>query len=1025
MYAPVMPAVMGARACADPAAAKPRLTHLNVRTPFADPAQVPDSMPPSPTTAVSPRASHDGSTASRHELSATGSASYGTPVATPSVGQSWMSANSAFVTPNSLASAVSGASFMSAADTLPGHSLHHSAAANPEASSAVVPSAVLPHTPRLGPPPGSPPAWQGPREAEPAVVIEVDDFSVHSAAGGPGASVAVHIQDVAAWEAGAVRDGEEHSGGGPARGPTGVFSRPRGPHILHSAAAAAATTAGGAWPPSSARGPGSVAMHPRSGPGVLPLTPSIVGSDRGHSAALPGQPATPSPFRLPQIRSRPGSGTLPRNDSLPRSARRSSQLSRCSSLSLLHVQSRPSPFTSPAPFDAPQYGPPPLVSITSRVAPMRTDVDVTPLTVTVTPRLIQFAVSCGKPFEKLLPAAPPATALQLPAASALVAAADAAVDAALPAQTLSLRMHGVAVRVLLPSPGETTDSQSEVVANVSVDEVRCELGSISDPHRISRLLEDLRTAHAFEEEREAPSGGQRRRAALPLGVDSAAAGGLAGELWQHAGAASAVRLPAAALAAALTVPMHARVAEVALGMHERWSGSGYEEAGDWDMPDGMHDAADAAPLLTIAAADATVCMPSAQFAPADADGEVVTARATITHDDVRRGQRAMEASEKLAADIELCSGGQASAARSVPWLQVHGALQDVWVRVAGTCMEQACLDATLATASCSYSTPPPDTYSGGGVNTAVPSDAWAACSVNVSDFSVAQVGGKLDSVLPAIALFVPGGIRMATLRAVRVHAAVDPMSGAPQQLAGEACGLQVMADPPVATQSGFWDSAAGTSVSVIGATGEGFARPSGHDDGSAHRPWPGVVAQESLLRVAFVAADGADVPAVINVLVRNACVSTLFISEIITLVQSNSAPSDGGEQSGSPPDDHGTEPSEQSHTASPCICVEIVGCELAAPAPPGRPARGGEGPAGGAALRIGRTRVVLHGGWLQDKQAAAVASLTVMQRSVRQADWLKSVASEQLRQGMQIGLGGACCAACCVLCAGRRPSGLN
>lgn len=978
---------------------------MNVRTPFADPAQAPMSQPPSPSAAPSPlaaHASHGNSTASDPDMSVTGSLSYGTPVATPSAGRSWI-AGSAFVTPTSLVSAASGTSWMSAADTLATSGLHQSAALAPEAT--LVDTAARQLTPRLGSavPPDSPSAqvWRRPRAAQPAVIVEVDDINVQSAAGVPDASVAAHIQEVAAWETGALCAADERASWSPCRAQAGVFSVARGTKLLHSVASSA-------WPPPSARGPHSSAS-------AMSRTPSMAGSDRGPSSSIPGQPTPASPFRLPHVRPRPSSGALARHDTLPRSARPSSHLSRSGSLSLLQVQSRSSPFTSAAAFGAPQFGPPPLVSISTCMSPMHSEIDITPLTVTITPRLMEFALKSGEPFERLLPQPVQPTALPLPPQGALVAAADAALELAAAPKTVSLRVRGVAVGVVLSTPSPAASAAGcEIVPHLSVDEVRLETGSVSDPCRIARLRDDLRTAHAYD------CLGTMHVSGHYFGVSSAACSGpdvradagegLAGELWVHAGAAGAVRLPDAALAAALTVPLHASAVEVSVGVHERAGGIGVDDAGDWYMPDGMHDVTAAVPVLTVSAAEVAARLPAAQFCPVDAEAKVTAVRGTVTMADVARVHQVREAVEKLAAGIAPGWGSSvATDAYSAPWLQVRGVVEDVWLRVAGACAEDACVDATLTTASCSYDTPVPSTRSRSRGRTAAEPRAWVTCTVHVNDLAVAQVSGKLEAVLPAAAPFVPGGMRAATLRAVRVHVSMDPLTGAPLRLAGEACGLSVTADPPVSARSGFWDAAAGADVCVIGActsSGSGHRCSTDVSSGGAPGLAASKAATEAVIRFEFTApgisCGGAPTSAVTAattaVLLRNVRVSTLFLAEVFALIDAKSPTEDGrrGTADGRPR-------AAEAGGSAACVSVEIVGCELVSLAQPAGAVRGSDGD---AAVKLGRVRVIWHPGLLDDHHAVATAALAEVRMCACQAEGLKGVPAEQVALALGGALGG-------------------
>lgn len=942
-------------------------------------------------------------------MSATGSPSYGTPMATPSAGRSWVagSGNSVFVTPNSLVSAASGTSWMSAADTLPATGMHQSAVFAAEA--AVVDAAPRLHTPRLGPPlpPDSPTAheWRRPRAVQAAVIVEVDDFNIQGAVGAPDTSVALHIQEVGAWEAGVLCVADGRASWSPPRGQGAVFSGARGTKLLHSVAASPA------WPPPSARGPRSVAS-------TLSRAPSMAGLDRVPSASAAGQQAPASPFRLPHVRPRPSSAALSRQDTLPRSARRSSShLSRSGSLSLLQVQHRSSPFTSTATFDAPQFGPPPLVSISTCLSPMHSDIDITPLTVTVTPRLVEFAIKCGEPFERLLPQPEPATALPLPAPAALAAAADAAVDLAAAPQTVSLRVRGVAVGVLLAAPGPASAAGCLVVPHLSVDEVRVNVGSVADTVRVARLHDDLRTAHAHNRIGAMHVSGHSvgGSSTVNSGPDRGAGvgEGLAGELWAHAGAAGAVRLPDEALAAALTVPLHAVVAEVSIGLHERAGGVAVDDEGDWYVPDGMHDVTASVPVLTVSAAEVTARIPAAQFCPVDAGAKVTGVRGTVTLDDVARVQQVQEAAEKLAADVAPgWDGKMSTGASSAPWLQVRGVLDDMWLRVAGVCADDACVDATLTHANCSYDTPVPGARGhrcGGSKSTTVP-HAWATCAVHINGLSVAQVSGKLEAVLPSAVPFVPSGIRSAMLRAVSLHVAVDPMTGTLQRLVGEACGLRVTADPLVSARSGFWDAAAGANVCVIGACA--LLPHSDHccaDAISGRAPAPAAptaAAPESKIRFDFAApgssGGGSPTPAVTAartaVLLHNVRVSTLFLAEVSAVVDAISPTEDRGRSSAG-----GGQRAADVDGPPACVSVEIVGCELVAPV---QPAGGVREPGGDAAVKIGRVRVLTHPGWLDDEHAAAAAALADMRACARQAEWLKCVPADGLAMALRESLGG-------------------
>lgn len=982
----------------------PAMPRLKVRTPFADPAQAPGSEPPSPSIALSGGASSPAADADADAtLSPTGSGSYCTPVATPSAGAPWLaaSANSTFLTPQSLVSAVSGTSWMSAADTLPTPALMHASEAS--LSDAGLAGGAT-SAPRLPPPwlseaegpPSSQPSWKQPRAALPAVIVEIDDMHVHTAAGTSHAAVAVHIQDVSAWEAAALvsADGSVGSGLGAPGGSAAVFRGPRGTQIFHS------TSQRASWPPRSAHGPGSVAA-------ALSGSASVAGSDRGGSGAVPG---SFWPLHTP---SRPSSGVLPRHDSLPRSSRRSGHLSRSASLSLLQVQTRPASFSA-AGMDSPPYGPRPLISISKCMDPMRTEVEVAPLNVTATPRLVEFAAKCAGPFARLLPTPAPPTALLLPPACALAVAADAAAETANPCQTVKIRLRALDVGIVLHASGE--DASAPITPWVFVEDLMITQGSVCDPSRIARLRGDLEFAHACAAlARWSGSGSVSADsgASLPGGVSSAG-DGLAAVMWMHAGAERAVRLPHAALESALTVPMNVLVTEVAVGMHERTSEAAEDEGGDWYMPGSMLDAASLSPLLAVSSVQVTACMPVAAFAAVEADIGVKGIRGTLMQQDVQRALHVVGAAEKLAP------GGGAGGVREqqrVPWLHVRGQVEDVWLRAAGTSAEEACIDAALGRVRCSYHTPGPAAEPGLG-------NACAACVLRVSDLSVTQVTGKLAGVFPDV--IAPTGIRTVALRALAVRLAVDTTVRRVWQAVGEALGLRVTADPPAATQSGFWDAAAGADVCVIGAA------VSHRDDEHAAPPVLGVGVDggESVIRFAYSmhqgtrvsgqgSISGAHVDAiagnpVTSVLLCNLRVSTLFLAEIAALGSMNGSSNDGADVPDKP---KATPPTAEGAAPDACVSVDIVCCELAAPAPAGPPGdvRAPEG--GEATLRLGRVRVVSHPGCMREDAAAAAAAVGAMRTCVRQAECLRDTPSEELVPGgLQSCPGGAFCVLTPKLC---------
>eukprot|EP00892_Ulva_mutabilis_P009193 jgi/Ulvmu1/6646/UM003_0284.1 len=978
--------------------------NIRVATPFEDPGQAPGSRRPSPPATASPLAtgsSHLASVNSNH--SGSGSASFGSPVATPSAGRPWPNSaatSAAFVTPQSMASALSGASWKSAADTWHSIAPHPRAGSTPEATGADPPECASAQQPTSSPESSS--DWKAPRQVEPAVILEADDISM-ATAGMPGGSMTMHVQSVAAWEAGPLCSSGDTAAdvtSSPGQGASTALRGPRGTKLLHSTAASAAWLAG------TARSVATMARAPS-------VAPSVAGSECGLSIAVP--PHRSASSWLLNVRSRPsiGGDVLLRHDSLPHSARRSSTLSRSASLSILQVQgSRTPPFAATAAFDAPQYGPPPLVTVTTCMEPMRTDIVVTPLTVTVTPGLIDFSTRCVKPFQLLLPAAAEPTAMPLPPRTALLAHANAAAEAAVTPQTLSLRMHGLAAGVTLPAPAASQRSGGEEVSSllprIYVGELQMEAGSVCDAERMARMLDDVEVARAHACVASMSSGG--RSSGSGGSMRGGAAGGdgegVAGELWAHAGAGETVRLPHAALAAALTVPMHASVAEVSLGIEEHGGGVWEDEGPDAYLAPMMHDVAATVPLLTLAEASVTACMPAAEFAPVQADVGVSGLRSTVSGEDVTRVQEAVEAGKKLVPQqTAQRGGGPAALQQRPPWLQVRGSLDDVWLRAVGACAGDACIEATLVGASATYTTPGP---SGAGT---VPHHAWATCTVSVRDLALAQLSGKIDAVLPDAAPFVPRGIRRAVLRAASVHVALDAATGELQQLAGEARGVRVTADAPSASQTGFWDASAGGTVCVIGPS-VGWGSPVERaEEASMAQEGPGAAQEggahvEAVVRFAFVAPGTAggsersctEAAAVTSVLICNACVCTLFLAEIMALVDTHSRP-----------DTAPTEGEDTPNEAVDALCtsVEILRSELASPAPVERPHAGIRNSEGSAVLRLGRLCVVVHPGWLEEDMAVARAAVAVMRRCAEQAGWLRRAQQSELAHALRGPLHGA------------------
>lgn len=992
---------------AGPPAVPARLPTLRVATPFEDPDQTPLSQPPSPA-AVSPVVDRGSPIeVSNVDRSGSESLSYGTPVATPSGARTFVStASAAFVTPHSMVSAISGTSWMSAAETLQGTASHLGGSVTPEGTCPEQSAPLPPPRPRS---PDSPEEWRAPRRVEPALIIEVDEVSMQCAAGMHDGSVTVHIQDAGVWEAAPTAGADEGGSASPARGHAAVFRGPRGMKVLHSTAAPC--------PPTTARTPGSMATLSRS--------PSLSATDRGlHLSAPPHRSAS---FRLPNVRPRPSitSDALLRHDSLPHSARRSSHLDRSPSLSLLQVQGSRTPAFPVAPtFDTAPYGPPPLVSVSTCMATMHTGIAVTPFTATITPGLIELGVRFAKPFGQLLPLMSPRTAAPLPPHGALLAAADAAAEVAFAPHTVSLRMHGVSAGVVLPKPNpglKCIQSGATLVPQVFIGEVNVEHGSSCSSARIARMRDDVAVAHAHACAASTFAAGWSSWCDEPSprsGAGSeAGAEGLAGGLWAHAGAAGAVRLPTAALAAALTVPIHATLAEVSLDLHQSAGGVMEDEEADPYAPGVMGSGGAAAgALLMVAEASVTASVPAAQFTSIEVDVRFAGLRSTVTGEDVTRVREAIGAGETLAQLVAPGAGSMGAGATRLPWLQVRGTLDDVWLRAAGACVGHACVEATLASASATCATPCPC------AGTAAPqAHAASTFTVAVQDLALSQLSGTLEAVMPAAAPFVPRGIRTAALRAVLVHISLDAATGQLQHLVGEACGLRVTADVPVATQSGFWD--ASEAVCVIGTS---EAWPSGAAGCGAEETATAAAAleapAESLVRVAFAPPDtaegsdgsSAEGPLMISVLICNACVSTLFLAEIISIVNGNSAPpaNGAGEVSAE------AEALPGAGAAAVCTSVEIVRSELAAPSPAGRPGAAARGSDGGAALRLGRVAALLHPGWLEEDPSAAHAAVVDLRRCAQQAEWLKCAQPHELADVLYRPFHGAVCVlrGCQIVC---------